>query len=195
MPADRPKRTLDQSSIEATLRGAGVMENPIVLAALAKAVGYDPAKPQPSYDWSVHEVMEEVIPAVLGWPGSHDEHLYRLGRASFIGWGATIVGRVLSAPISQSTPQRAIQIMVRLMFLTPQFGTSVLTQRGPRDFQLRAEGDPRHPWLVAGLIVPAVEIAGGQGVTWAAEVIGPEAYILDVIWAEDGPPFLTRITL
>ncbi len=194
MSTAMPKRTLDQSSIEASLRGAGVLENPTVLAALAKAVGYDPQRPKPHYDWAVRDVLEEVVPTVLGWTGTREDHLYRLGRATFIGWGATIVGRILSAPIGQATPQRALHLMTRLLNLNPQFGAHTLTQRGLCDFLISADGDPRHPPFVAGLVVPAVEVAGGQGVTWTAQATGLEAYTLDIRWEADGPP-LTGVTL
>ena len=194
MSTPPPRRTLDQSSIEATLRGAGVLEHPAVLAALSQAVGYDPQRPQPTYDWSVHEVLEQIIPTVLGWPGTYDEHMYRLGRATFIGWGKTIVGRVLSAPIGQATPQRALQIMARLLSLNPQFGTHTLTHRGPRDFQISAANDPRHPWFIAGLVLPAVEVAGGQDILWTAQVSGPEAFTVDISWGSDGLPY-QRVTL
>jgi uncharacterized protein (TIGR02265 family) len=194
MFAPPPRRTLDQSSIEATLRGAGVLEDATVLAALAAAVGYDPQRPRPAYDWSVHVVLEEIIPAVLGWTGTHDDHMYRLGRATFIGWGKTIVGRVLSAPLGQATPQRALQIMARLLSLNPQFGTHTLAERGPRDFQIGAEDDPRHPWFIAGLVIPAIEVAGGQDIRWSAQTTGPEAYTVDISWGTDGLPF-QRVTI
>jgi uncharacterized protein (TIGR02265 family) len=193
MTAPPPRRTLDQSSIEATLRGAGVLDDPTVLAVLA-AAGYDPQRPSPAYDWSIHEVLEAIIPSVLGWTGTHNEHMYRLGRATFIGWGKTIVGRVLSAPLGQATPQRALQIMARLLSLNPLFGTHTLTERGPRDFQITATDDPRHPWFVAGLVIPAIEVSGGQEIRWIAQASAPEAYTIEISWATDGLPF-QRVTL
>src|SRR5690348_9531413 len=163
MSSSTPHRTLAHSSVEASLRGAGVADNPEVLAALAP-YGYDPRRPRLEYDWAIRDALEEVVPRVLSWPGPRETQLYRLGRALFIGWGATIVGRVLSAPLGQATPQRAMHIMTRILSMSPEFGSHVLSVLDQRAFLIRAAGDPRHPSFVAGLVVPAVELAGGQGI-------------------------------
>ena len=186
MGSESPRRVLSHSSIEAALRGAGVQDHPVVLAALAQAVGYDPRRPKLEYDWAVRDVLEEVIPRVLSWPGPREAQLYRLGRAMFVGWGETIVGRVLAAPIGQIGPEGALGIMLRILSMTPQFGTHVLAQRGPRDFRITAANDPRDPAFVAGLVVAAVEVAGGQDVTWESRVTGFEEYELRIRWAAEG---------
>src|SRR5689334_22198773 len=131
MSSHTPHRTLAHSSVEASLRGAGVLDHPEVLAALAP-YGYDPRRPHLEYDWAIRDTLEEIIPRVLGWPGPRDTQLYRMGRAMFLGWWETIVGRVLSAPLNQATPQRAMHIMTRILSMRPEFGSHVLTATGPR---------------------------------------------------------------
>ena len=181
------RRTLAHSSLDASLRGAGVQDHPEILAALARTAGYDPRRPKLEYDWEVAQLLEELIPRVLNWPGPPSAQIYRLGRATFVGWGETIVGRVLSAPLGQATPQRALQIMLRILDMSPQFGAHTLAEQGPRAYLLRATGDPRRPEFVAGLVVPAVEVAGGHEVRWTARVTGFEAYELAITWAGEGP--------
>lgn len=188
MVSESPRRVLSHSNIEAALRGAGVQDHPEVLAALAQAVGYDPRRPKLEYDWAARDVLEEVIPRVLAWPGPREAQLYRLGRAMFVGWGETIVGRVLSAPIGPSGPEGALGIMLRILSLAPQFGTHVLARRGPRDFCITAANDPRDPAFVAGLVVAAVEVAGGLDVLWEGRATGFEQYELCMGWAAEGPP-------
>jgi uncharacterized protein (TIGR02265 family) len=188
MASESPRRVLSHSSIEAALRGAGVQDHPEVLAALAQAVGYDPRRPKLEYDWAVRDVLEEVIPRVLAWPGPREAQLYRLGRAMFAGWGETIVGRVLSAPLGQTGPEGALGIMLRILGMTPQFGAHVLARRGPRDFRITATNDPRHPAFVAGLVVAAVEVAGARDVLWEGRVTGFEQYELALRWAAEEPP-------
>ena len=187
----RPKvkgNQIDHSSVEATLRGSGLLENPTILQKLKERVGFDMLRPKAGYDWELTtHLLETLVPEILGWEGTPGEKLFRVGCCTFEGWGETILGRILTAPISRSTPNRALELMARNMSLSPFFGQHELKKLGPTDYLFVANNDPRHPEFVAGLLVPVLLHTGITDPTWQVEHTNVDCYKIQISWHAPTP--------
>jgi uncharacterized protein (TIGR02265 family) len=178
----KPKPTISYGSVEATLRGSGAIDNPEVLRRLKAEAGFDMLKPKPSYDWSLVKLQEQIIPQLLGWQGTRAELLFRLGCCTFVGWGESIMGRVLTAPIGKATPARALELMSKNMSLSPAFGTHELKKLGSTQYIFIGQDDIREPEFIAGLMFPVLEKTGATEARWSVRRTATQAYEINFSW-------------
>ncbi len=183
-PITGQQLTINYNSIEATLIGTNSLTNPQILAVFKAEFGFDPLRPSKEFDWSAVKVIERVVPAILGWKGTHEENLFRLGKATLEGWGETVLGKILTAATGRATPARALELMVKNLSLKPEFGKHQYEKLGETRFLFSAKGDPRQPYFVAGLLVPILEKTGVTNYSWIVREKEPLAFEIEISWTE-----------
>jgi uncharacterized protein (TIGR02265 family) len=141
-----------QATLEAYTKAAGVEQWPELAEALRTQCGYDMRHQQREYR---PETLEKVINVLVEYcyPGRLRAAAYEeFGRLIFRAYQATLVGRVVMAPVGISGVVRVVKIFSQAIKTATNFTTYEVVEINDRALLFQARNSLTPPAMVAGML-------------------------------------------
>lgn len=162
MATPRPPPVVFSNSYESLFRVLGPRLDAAAERALL-AQGVNPralhaAYPYETWVASLRWAME------LLWPGvALEEATYRMGRAIFVSFAETLMGRALMPLLRLMGPARGLQRMARNLRTTNNYSEATVSQRGPTQYELKLNL-VAFPHYYRGLLEAGLEYTGARDI-------------------------------
>ncbi len=162
------RRVVYQAAFESLMRGVQAENKPTLVTALA-ACGYTVAHPRREYPSELLLRVLELLAERCFPTMTRDDAYEQLGRQSFQGYRATLVGRVVMAALHLASVSQALQLAMRGFQSVTNYAVHEVLAEGPHHLIYRIHYLTIPPRYTLGLLKEVLAGSGHTAVTFRVD--------------------------